>query len=36
MMSAAIAGTVVGYLVSTHFYTIRVFEPVFAADGEPR
>jgi ABC-type nitrate/sulfonate/bicarbonate transport system permease component len=27
---AAIAGTVIGYLVSTHFYSIRVFEPVFA------
>lgn len=27
---AAIAGTIIGYLVSTHFYSIRVFEPVFA------
>lgn len=27
---AAVAGTIVGYLVSTHFYSIRVFEPVFA------
>jgi ABC-type nitrate/sulfonate/bicarbonate transport system permease component len=27
---AAIAGTIIGYLVSTHSYSIRVFEPVFA------
>ena len=27
---AAVAGTVIGYLVSTHAYSIRVFEPVFA------
>lgn len=27
---AASAGTIIGYLVSTHFYSIRVFEPVFA------
>ena len=27
---AAVAGTVIGYLVSTHAYSVRAFEPVFA------
>jgi ABC-type nitrate/sulfonate/bicarbonate transport system permease component len=27
---AAMLGTIIGYLVSTHVYSIRVFEPIFA------
>jgi ABC-type nitrate/sulfonate/bicarbonate transport system permease component len=27
---AAVLGTIIGYLVSTHVYSVRVFEPIFA------